>query len=55
MATNFFGAWAGLFSGARKTRARYEAELLKYAKTEYTNDWKYAYQHMLDNNGKGPR
>jgi hypothetical protein len=55
MATNFFGAWAGLFNGARKTRVKYEAELLKYAKTEYTNDWQYAYQHMLDNKGHGPR
>ncbi len=55
MATNFFGAWAGLFNGARRTRVRYEAELLTYAKTEYSNDWRYAYQYMLDNNGKGPQ
>lgn len=55
MATNFFGAWAGLFNGTRKSRVKYEAELLTYAKTEYTNDWQYAYQHMLDNHGKGPR
>jgi hypothetical protein len=55
MVTNFFGAWAGLFNGTRRTRVKYEAELLTYAKTEYTNDWEYAYQHMLDNEGRGPR
>lgn len=55
MVTNFFGAWAGLFNGTRRTRVKYEAELLTYAKTEYTNDWQYAYMHMLDNDGKGPR
>lgn len=55
MATNFFGAWAGLFNGTRRNRVKYEAELLTYAKTEYTKDWQYAYQYMLDNNGKGPQ
>ena len=54
MSTKFFGAWAGLFNGSRKSRVRYEAELLTYAKTEYTNDWQYAYQYMLDNQGHGP-
>jgi hypothetical protein len=55
MSTKFFGAWAGLFNGSRKSRVRYEAELLTYAKTEYTNDWQYAYQYMLDNQGNGPK
>ena len=55
MTTNFFGAWADLFNGARLSRTRYEAELLAYAKTEYSQDWQYAYQHMLDNDGHGPR
>jgi len=30
-------------------------EYLDYAKTEYRNDWQYAYQYMLDNEGKGPK
>jgi len=55
MSTKFFGAWAGLFNGSRKSRVRYEAELLTYAKTEYTKDWQYAYQYMLDNQGNGPK
>lgn len=33
----------------------YENELLTWAKTEYGNDWRFAYQHMLDNHGKAPK
>ena len=54
MATKLFDAWAVLFNGARYKSARYEAELLTYAKTEYGKDWQYAYQYMLTHNGRGP-
>lgn len=39
--------------GRRSTS--YENELLTWAKTEYGNDWRFAYQHMLDNQGKAPK
>jgi len=29
-------------------------ELLTWAKTEYGNDWQYAYDYMLNNNGAAP-
>jgi hypothetical protein len=29
-------------------------ELLTWAKTEYGNDWKYAYEFMLEHNGRAP-
>ena len=32
----------------------YRGELLTWAKTEYGNDWQYAYDHMLNNHGKAP-
>ena len=38
--------------GRNKSR---ENELLTWAKTEYGNDWRFAYQHMLDNHGKAPK
>ena len=30
-------------------------DLLIWAKTEYSRDWRFAYQHMLDNNGQAPK
>ncbi len=33
----------------------FEKEMLTYAKTEYGNDWQYAYHYMLSHNGHGPR
>ena len=29
-------------------------ELLTWAKTEYGNDWRYAYEYMLKHNGRAP-
>ena len=29
-------------------------DYLVWAKTEYSKDWQFAYQHMLDNNGAPP-
>ena len=33
----------------------YQNTLMTYAKTEYKNDWEYAYQHMLEHDGVGPK
>ena len=32
----------------------YRGELLTWAKTEYGNDWQYAYDYMLNHNGRAP-
>lgn len=29
-------------------------DMLTWAKTEYGKDWQYAYQYMINNNGKSP-
>jgi len=29
-------------------------DLLTWAKTEYKKDWRFAYQFMLDHNGRAP-
>ena len=31
-----------------------ERDMLTYAKTEYKDDWQYAYHYMLNHNGQGP-
>ena len=48
--------FAGLVSllGYR-SQTTFEKEMLTYAKTEYGNDWQYAYQYMLTHDGRGPR
>ena len=38
-----------------KYNAAYIDALRTYAKTEYGNDWNYAFNYMLDNDGNGPR
>lgn len=38
-----------------KSSMKNNRDYMVYAKTEYGKDWRYAYQHMLDNQGKGPR
>ena len=30
-------------------------DYLVWAKTEYKNDWQFAYQHMLQHNGAAPK
>ena len=30
-------------------------DFLVWAKTEYGKDWRFAYEHMLDNNGQPPQ
>ena len=33
---------------------RHRNDLLTWAKNEYKKDWRYAYQYMLDHNGRAP-
>jgi len=33
---------------------RHRNELLTWAQTEYKNDWRFAYQFMLNHNGRAP-
>ena len=54
MTTTFFSALSTLFNGSRRSRVAYQNTLMTYAKTEYKNDWEYAYQHMLEHDGVGP-
>lgn len=32
----------------------YRDQLRTWAQTEYKKDWQFAYQYMLENNGKSP-
>ena len=41
--------------GSPSPSKAFEKEMLTYAKTEYGNDWQYAYQYMLTHDGRGPR
>ena len=54
MTTTFFNAWSRLFNGRRNSVA-YKKNLMTHAKTEYGNDWQYAYNYMLENDGKAPK
>jgi len=53
MSQRFFVACTGLLNSSRKRIAINEA-LLTYAKIEYKNEWKFAYEYMVVNNGRGP-
>lgn len=53
MANMLFNGLVSLFG--RSSRKANEADMLTYAKTEYANDWEYAFHHMLNNEGKGPK
>jgi len=49
--------FTGLVSllGDKGASTAFEKEMLTYAKTEYGNDWRYAYQYMLTHEGRGPK
>ncbi len=49
--------FTGLVSllGYKGSSTTFEKEMLTYAKTEYGNDWQYAYQYMLTHEGRGPK
>lgn len=53
MANMLFNGLVSLFG--RNSRKANEADMLTYAKTEYANDWEYAFHYMLNNKGKGPK
>ena len=36
-------------------RTTYDQDMLTYAKTEYKDDWKYAYHFMKNHKGQGPK
>jgi len=44
---------SGLMSWMKSDTPR-RKDLLTWAKTEYKKDWQFAYQYMLDHNGKSP-
>ena len=54
MATMLFNGLVSSLGNPSPTRA-FEKEMLTYAKTEYGNDWRYAYHYMLTHEGRGPR
>ena len=33
----------------------FERDMLTYAKTEYKDDWQFAYHYMLNHKGRGPQ
>src|SRR5210317_2677897 len=45
---------SGLMSWMRSGKVTRRNDLLTWAKTEYKKDWQFAYQYMLDHNGKAP-
>jgi len=53
MTLNFFGSLAKLLGGRRQS-ATYRNDLMTWAKTEYRNDWEFAYNYMITHNGKSP-
>jgi hypothetical protein len=52
MTLNFFGSLAKLLGG--RNNAAYRKDLMTWAKTEYPNDWEFAYHYMINTNGKSP-
>lgn len=41
--------------GGSTKDAKYHSDLKTWAKTEYKNDWEFAYNYMILNNGKTPK
>ena len=52
MTLNFFGSLAKLLGGRKNSAMR--SDLMTWAKTEYANDWEFAYHYMLSNKGQAP-
>lgn len=53
MTKHFFSAWSWIFGGSPRSVA-YEKNLMTFAKTEYGKDWQFAYNFMLENDGRAP-
>ena len=45
---------SGLMSWMKRDKRTSRDELLTWAQTEYKKDWRFAYQFMLDHNGRAP-
>ena len=52
MMTNML--FTGLVNIFTKSKTRQESNMMTWAKTEYGNDWQFAYQYMLDHSGSAP-
>ena len=50
--THFISGLMSWMNSGMSTRHR--NDLLTWAKTEYKKDWRFAYQYMLDHNGRAP-
>lgn len=44
----------GLVSMFGRNSSRWEKDMLTWAKTEYKNDWQFAYHYMLKHKGRAP-
>jgi len=53
MTLNFFGSLAKLLGG-RRSQSAFRKDLMTWAKTEYPNDWEFAYHYMISHDGKSP-
>ena len=49
-----FSGLVSLLGNPLPTR-KFEKEMLTYAKTEYKDDWQYAFEYMKTHGGRGPR
>jgi len=45
---------SGLMSWMKHGNSKHCEELLTWAKNEYKKDWQFAYQYMIDHNGRAP-
>jgi hypothetical protein len=52
MTLNFFSGLVSVFSS--RTSNKLQKDMMLWAKTEYKNDWQYAYQVMMET-GDGPK
>ena len=52
--THFYSGLMSWMKGETVGNDRYRTELMTWAKTEYKNDWRFAYDFMLSHNGRAP-
>jgi len=53
MTVKLFDGLVSLLGNPLPTR-KFEKEMLTYAKTEYKDDWQFAYHYMMNHDGRGP-
>jgi len=51
MATKLFDSLVTMFG---RNTTQWQKDMLAWAKTEYGNDWQFAYDYLIRNNGKPP-